>query len=70
MIKFWLDLPLSLRYKLHIVYNLHVLSKNCRHIKTYKNYLMFLDDEYPPTPIREELWWWQRTMNNEVIKFS
>lgn len=64
MIKFYLCTPLN------ILYNLYVLSKNCRHIKTYKEYLMFLDDEYPPTPIREELWWWQRTLDGNVIKFS
>lgn len=70
MIKFWSDLPSKIRYKLHIAYNLYVLSKNCRHIKTYEEYLMFLDDEYPPTPIREELWWWQRTLDGNIIKFS
>lgn len=56
-------------HKLRIQYNLHILSKNCRYIKTYKDYLECLNDEYPPTPIKEELWWWQRTMKGEVIKF-
>lgn len=39
-------------------------------IEQVGNQLMFLDDEYPPTPIREELWWWQRTLDGNVIKFS
>lgn len=63
MIKFYLCTPLS------ILYNLYVLSKNCRHIKTYKEYLEGWQLNEWPTPLREELMWWQRTMNGNVIKF-
>lgn len=36
------------------------LQRRCRHIKTYKEYLSWLNSDEHCTPIREELGQWSR----------
>ena len=61
---FYGDLPLG------TLRDLWLLIPHCQYIKTPSDYLKWLEDDEWPTPIKEEIIWWNRTLDGNPIEWD
>ena len=52
---------------IQVLHQLIRVKKACRYIQSPSEYLLWVQSDEQCTPIREELSWWTKTLNGEVL---